>query len=295
MSTKTLAAIAAALTITTATAYAANNAGGDATVREITAMHWQSGPIEIPGPGSHSRLNPGQDFRLITGDEARRFRILGDGSAPDGLEADTANFKTGDEIVYVYSNEGFISIDDWGNVDPDALLAAIKSNTEEANKSRRQQGFPELHVTKWIEQPSLNRDTNTVSWIFEGTNGDGSKLINAVALKLGRNGVERIIWIPSLDNINASLDGFHTAVNSHEFEPGYRYTDHVASDRAAAYGVAGLVAGVLGVKLAKAIGIGGLAVFAVLAKKLGFLIVLPFVAVGSFFRRLFRRKPAVTL
>ena len=53
----------------------------------------------------------------------------------------------------------------------------------------------------------------------------------------------------------------------------------------------GLVAGVLGVKLAKAVGVGAFAVLAVLAKKL-FLIVLPFVAVGAFFRRLFRQKPA---
>lgn len=54
----------------------------------------------------------------------------------------------------------------------------------------------------------------------------------------------------------------------------------------------GLVANVLGVKLAKAVGVGAFAVLAVLAKKLGFLIVLPFVAVGAFFRRLFRQKPA---
>ena len=54
----------------------------------------------------------------------------------------------------------------------------------------------------------------------------------------------------------------------------------------------GLVAGVLGVKLAKAVGVGAFAVLAVLAKKLGFLIVLPFVAAAAFFRRLFRQKPA---
>jgi hypothetical protein len=52
---------------------------------------------------------------------------------------------------------------------------------------------------------------------------------------------------------------------------------------------AGLVAGVLGVKLTKAVGVGA---FAVLAKKLGFLIVSPFAAAGAFFRRIFRRKPA---
>ena len=226
----------------------------------------------------------------VTGVEARRVRELGDAVIPPGLEADAIDVGNGDEIIYQYFNEGFVSVGDWADVDADAMLAEIKENGNKSNALRRERGVPELHTTGWIERPSLNRDTNTVSWIIEGDGGDGTKFINAVALKLGRNGFEKITWITDPNSLSASLDGFHAAINSHKFNPGYRYLDHVATDRAATYGVAGLVAGVLGVKLAKAVGVGAFAVLSVLAKKLSFLIVLPFVAVGAFFRRLFRRK-----
>jgi uncharacterized membrane-anchored protein len=287
MAIRTVAAAIAALAITTASAYAANEAGNDATVREITAMHWQAGPIEAPD--SHSKITPRLGFMSVTGVEARRVRELGDAVIQPGLEADTLDFRNGDEIMYQYFNEGFISNGDWADIDADAMLAQIQERDVEGNKLRRQRGIPELHTTGWIERPSLNRDTNTVSWIIRADIGDGTKVINAIALKLGRNGVEKITWITDPNSPGASLDGFHAAIDSHEFNSGYRYLDHVATDHAAAYGVAGLVAGVLGVKLAKVAGVGALAV---LGKKLGFLIVLPFVAAGSFFRRLFRRKPA---
>jgi uncharacterized membrane-anchored protein len=293
MAIRIVAAAIAALAITTASAYAANDAGNDATAREIAAMHWQAGPIEASN--SHSKITPRPGFVSVTGVEARRVRELGDAVILPGLEADAIDVGNGDEIIYQYFNEGFVSVGDWADVDADAMLAEIKENGNKSNALRRERGVPELHTTGWIERPSLNRDTNTVSWIIEGAGGDGTKFINAVALKLGRNGLEKITWITDPNSLSASLDGFHAAINSHEFNPGYRYLDHVATDRAATYGVAGLVAGVLGVKLAKAVGVGAFAVLSVLAKKLSFLIVLPFVAVGSFFRRLFRRKPAVTL
>jgi uncharacterized membrane-anchored protein len=289
MAIKTLAASAVALAITITSAYATNDAGQDAKEREIIAMHWQPGPVEVPA--SHSKISS-LGFKIVTGTEASRFRELTDAVVPQGVEADAVDFKTGDEIVYQYLGEGYISINDWADVDADAMLTQIKQNEIEGNKLRRERGIDEVHTTRWVERPSLNRDTNTVSWIIEGTQGSsGAKFINAVALKLGRNGFEKITWITDPNSLGASLDGFRTAINSHEFNPGYRYLDHAATDRSAAYGVAGLVAGVLGVKLAKAVGVGAFAALAVFAKKLGFLLILPFAAAGSSVKRLFKRRP----
>ena len=54
MAIRTVTAAIAALAITTTSTYAANDAGNDATAREIAAMHWQAGPIEEPN--SHSKI-----------------------------------------------------------------------------------------------------------------------------------------------------------------------------------------------------------------------------------------------
>jgi uncharacterized membrane-anchored protein len=196
------AAAIAALAITTASAYAANDAGNDATAREIAALHWQAGPIEAPD--SHSKITPRPGFMGVTGVEAHRVRELGDSVVPPGVEADVVDVGNGDEIVYQYLNEDFVSIEDWADVNADAMLAGLKENDNKSNAVRREHGVPEAHVTGWIERPSLNRDTNTVSWIIEGVGGrDGTKFINAVALKLGRNGFERITWITDPNSLSA--------------------------------------------------------------------------------------------
>jgi uncharacterized membrane-anchored protein len=79
---------------------------------------------------------------------------------------------------------------------------------------------------------------------------------------------------------------------------GARYTDFLPSDKTAAYGIAGLVATVLGVKAAKAAAAGGFALFfkqimafglLVLAKA-KVLVLLPFVWLASLVRKIFRSK-----
>jgi uncharacterized membrane-anchored protein len=287
MATKILAAALAVALITAGFAQAATDAGQDAKFREIAAMHWQPGPVELPS--SHSKVAT-LGYKIITGTDAHRYRELADPTPSTAVEAAAVNFNSGDEIVYQYFDEGYVSINDWADINPDTLLAELKRNTEVTNKARRERGDPELHVSGWVEKPSLNRDTNTVSWIFSATRSDGAQLINAVALKLGRNGYEKIIWIT---DPASSMDGFRIAINGHQFEPGYRYSDHVTTDRSAAYGVAGLVAGVLGVKALKvAAGAGLFAALASSGKALGALIILPFVALWGLVKRLFRRREA---
>ena len=59
------------------------------------------------------------------------------------------------------------------------------------------------------------------------------------------------------------------------YSSGAQYTDYKSGDKVAAYGVGALVAGSLGIKgLAKT---GALAVLAAFAKKLWFIILLPFI------------------
>jgi uncharacterized membrane-anchored protein len=260
----------------------------DAAAREIAGMHWHFGPAE-PLPGSHSKVILDNESRIITGAEARRLRELADANIPPNLEADAVNRRTGTETMYQFFDEGYVSIADWAEIDADAMLSQLKQSDTKANERRRNAGIAELHTTGWIERPTLNRDTNTVSWIIEAADNDGAKTINAVALKLGRNGFEKVTWIADASSIQAGLDGFRSAIDSHQFDPGYRYVDHVSTDRVAAYGVAGLVAGVLGVKLFKVAGVGLLAAF---AKKGAALLLVPLVAAGSWVRRRFGRSRA---
>jgi uncharacterized membrane-anchored protein len=115
-------------------------------------------------------------------------------------------------------------------------------------------------------------------------------VVNNVALKLGRYGYEHIVLIADASNPQAGME-FAQAVGAHRFDDGDRYVDHAGGDRAAEYGVAGLVAGVLGVKLLKAGFLIGLLV--ALKKFVVALVLIPILAVRAAWNKFFGRKPKV--
>jgi hypothetical protein len=53
-------------------------------------------------------------------------------------------------------SEGYVSVDDWADVDPVKMLDTIRENTEEANAERRRQGFGEMHRSGVAAQNSAS-------------------------------------------------------------------------------------------------------------------------------------------
>jgi len=144
-------------------------------------------------------------------------------------------------MLYEWTSAGFVPADDWGEVDADAFLAQIKAKDAAANQVRASKGMPSLTTVGWRQKPIFNPDTHTASWVIEGIDSNDRRVLNSVALKLGR----------------------------------YDYVQ--GSDRAAEYGIAGLVAGVMAVKLMKVAGFTAL-LFGL--KKFAFVLLLPFFWLG---------------
>lgn len=260
----------------------------DQTSREIAAMHWTpASGFKLQASKSSIVSLPG--FQLISDAEARRLREIIDGRSDPAQEAEAFNVNANSELLYEWYLSGYIKGDDWADVDADNFLEQLKSKDAEANKIRAEKGIPSLTTTGWRQQPRLNQDTHTVTWSIEGVSSNGDKIVNSIALKLGRYGFEKIIWIIDPAHVGDKND-LLLAVNNHSFENGARYVDYVAgTDHAAEYGIAGLVAGVIGVKLLKGAGILALLLG---LKKFVILLFLPFIyawrkIVGMF------RKPDV--
>ena len=74
------------------------------------------------------------------------------------------------------------------------MLKSVSESTEAANVKRKEAGISAIHVGKWLERPQLNRTTNTVRWAFEVTDEGSEPLVNSVALVLGRDGFEKLVW-----------------------------------------------------------------------------------------------------
>lgn len=219
-------------------------------------------------PLSNSTLSIPRGYILVTGKDADEFNALQGEPPIEGLDAYVcASENFGNSVIFENINTGYVSIDDWKEVDAKELLKSISDNTEIANKERKERGLTELHVLGWIQEPTLDHSTNTVYWALEADSGEADKLVNSVALRLGREGYERITWITSRSSYIPFGGPLDTLLQAYSFEPGYRYNDYKLGDKIAEFGIASLVAASVGGKLVKAGGI------AALLKKIGGLLV----------------------
>jgi uncharacterized membrane-anchored protein len=234
-------------------------------------------------------LRPG--FEVLLGHDAIRFREIIDAVANPDTEAEAYNFDAKSELIYAWINDGYVSMDDWKNLNPDELLNTVKENTAAGNEVRRSKSLPTLEVAGWIQKPTLDPANNAITWAFKAKSSDGGEVINAIALKLGRYGYERITWIGD-PTVYQSSNDLALAIKDFNFDQGARYGDYeVGKDRLAAYGVAGLVGGIIA---GKAANVGMLAALVVAGKKFAVLIGVGVAALLSRVKSLFRRKPQIS-
>jgi len=253
----------------------------------IAALPWEHGGSHKL-PLSHSTLTIPGDHIIVTMHDAATFEdTIGNGQL-NGLEAVTVSGDDYQQVILQSVNEGYVSIDDWKDVDATALLQSVKESTEAANQERQKSGFSPMHVIGWLQQPTLDPSTNTVYWAFGATEGEDS-VVNARAVRLGRNGFELLTWVGSSAAYRTIGGDLDLALRSFSFDPGYRYADHSSNDHIAAYTIAALVAGLAGAKVAKVAAVGGLLL---LIKKLGVFVVVAAGALLAKFRGIFRRKRA---
>jgi uncharacterized membrane-anchored protein len=272
-----LALIGAVLT-TSALATAPQSAS--AVNAQITKMDWQKGTVHLGS--SHATLAQPPSLRIIRGADARKFDELMNGVTNDTVEAVSADRKSGDIVVFEYTDSGYVKADDWTSLDPNQMLEDIKNNTENANKERQAQGIPVVHVAGWLEKPQYDKATGTVRWSI-AANAQGGRSFNAVALILGRHGYQKLTWVGQLNEYKPRGGLLDKVVSADRFDKGARYTEYVTGDKIAEFGLAALA----GAGLAK---VGFFAGLLLLFKKLAIVII---VAVAAGYRWIRQRFSGV--
>ena len=258
-----------ALSVQTAGAVPKNDAEREAALK---SLHWTDGE-KLTLPNSRASLNTPPEFRQLLGkDASTMWEVLGGVEAPPGIEAMIYDPKSETIVYFLKHGDGFVRLDDWADIDADEMLKSISESTEAENARRRENGVSPLHIVGWAERPHLDREKNTVQWAIESREGETGTNVNRVSLMLLRSGYEKLIWIGSKRDDDTGL--LKAGQDNFIANQGTRYTDFKPGDKVADYGIAGLVAAVLGVKLATKLGL--IALIAVFAKKFAVLIVLPF-------------------
>ena len=229
--------------------------------------------VEIPG--SNSEVNVLETEIYLKGQDSINAytNLLFGNNAPENdlLILDDENYNY--SIYINYKNDGYVSIDDWEDIDANSLLQELKDTSKK-----------EVVDVKWIFKPSISKK-NYITYSYETNWDNGDITLETNIISLGRNGHHEITFVSDYDIFDPKeLENFAIEfANTINFKEGYRYSDYKSGDKKAAVGIGGLVAGSLGVKaLAKA---GVLAKLLAFAVKFWWVILAPIVAFFTFLNK----------
>ena len=136
-------------------------------------------------------------------------------------------------------------------------------------------GYKTVSNISWHITPNFNKDLGYVFYSLLVEFDDGTETYNSTAMILGREGYTDLTFLFRENIAHLMPSEIDKVVKNFIYKTGAQYTDYKSGDKVAAYGVGALVAGSLGIKgLAKT---GALAALAAFAKKLWFIILLPFI------------------
>lgn len=194
-------------------------------------------------------------------------------------------------MVAEYEPSGYVKDDDARDWNVDDLFQSLKDGTDEANKERRERGFPELEITGWAERPNYDAAAHRLIWSLsakhKGASDEGPQTINYNTYALGREGYVSLNLITDSQAVGQDKHHAQAMLAALDFNEGKRYADFDAStDRVAEYGLAALVGGIAAKKL------GFFAVLAAFFAKFAKVILLGGAAVIGLVVKLFKRNPS---
>jgi uncharacterized membrane-anchored protein len=144
--------------------------------------------------------------------------------------------------VFEFDDVGYVRDDEKDSLDAAALLESIKAGTAASNKERVQRGWPTMTILGWEQMPRYNETTHNLEWAVRAES-EGAPVINYNTRLLGRGGVMEVTLVTDPAALAETLPKFKTMLAGFEFKPGQRYAEFRAGDKAAAYGLTGLIVG----------------------------------------------------
>lgn len=259
-------------------------------------LHPQTGDVAVPGTEATLRL--GEAYYFLPAEEARKVLVDVWGNPPEaaigvlGLIFPTGKTFLDDSwgAVVTVEASGYVSDEDAGSADYDALLTNMQSGESERNAERTGMGYPAQHLVGWAERPTYDAANHSMVWARNiRFVGQADNVLNYDVRLLGRRGVLSLNMVTSMSKLEETRTAARRLSRAATFDGGARYADYrPGTDSKADYGVAGLVAVGVGAAAAKKLGL--LAIVLGIGKKFFFLILLALAGLGARVKSFFSRK-----
>lgn len=255
----------------------------------------QTGAIALPGnlaalqmPEGYQYLSPGDTQRLI---EEGWGNPPGSGEGTLGMILPAGLNPLAEEgwgVIITYTEDGHIADDDAASIDYAEILQDMQDATAANNEERVKAGYEAVTLVGWAEPPHYDAATKKIYWAKDLVFGDNpNHTLNYYIRVLGRQGVLELNAVAGMSQLEQIRAGMKQVVGFADFTEGNRYADfNPSTDKAAAYGLAALVAGGVAAKTGL---FAKLLALLVAFKKF---IIIGVVALGGLLVSLFKRKAA---
>jgi uncharacterized membrane-anchored protein len=252
--------------------YAAAQESAADIVRSLT---FRQGTVTLGNNLATVRQTP--DFRFLDSKDTETFLNKLWGNPPEasrnklGMLLPNKNPMGADRwaVVITYDDAGYVSDADAEKIDYDELLRDLQEAVREASKQRVANGYEAFELIGWARPPHYDKAAKKLYWARRLRFGGASEdTLNYEIRVLGRQGVlslNVVGGIGQLEEINRTAPDLLAMVS---FNQGNLYSEfNPSTDKVAAYGLAGLIAGGL---LTKAGFFKGLLALLLASKKLVF-------------------------
>jgi uncharacterized membrane-anchored protein len=190
------------------------------------------------------------------------------------------------------NNSGYVEYDDWYKEDKDESIAEIVKLIKQLYKEQGERINEKFEWVKWLVYPTLVKDKNYMYYVYlSRINGEDQPQIQAAVYD--KKGYVQIQIVPKNLTTTSSESEFRETLelglNLYTPDIGQRYADYSPGDKVYKYGIIGSLAAISGVTWkgkAKAVAAGIFGMILIFAKKLWWLIFIPFILI---FKKLFKK------
>jgi len=250
---RSFAAAALALTLASATVAAQ----GSATPEELDSkLAYQTGKVQLSGGMATITLPP--SFRFLGQQDSRKLLVAW-GNPPEAGEGVLGMLVPSDSsplsedgwaIVVTYDEDGYVNDEDAKTLNYDKVLSQMQEETVENNEARQKEGFEPITLVGWAEPPHYDAQSHKLYWAKELKFGSSTNhTLNYSIRILGRRGVLVLNAVSSIGQLATVKKGTPDVLAAVEFNDGHRYADYLpGTDKAAAYGIGGLILGATAAK-----------------------------------------------
>ena len=233
-------------------------------------------PVE--GAGGSIKIDSSEIF--LTGNDVNQFAYWTWGYSNYSLML----IRSGADTIYIdHEGGGYVSIDDWKNVDTNVMIKELNDNAKTVVQDRKAKNLSYATKLSWVHKPQLDRQKNMVYYAYKVEWSDDDLSLESLSLVLGKKGYTTVTFVTKYDE-NISLAAVSKRnkdkASTFIYDEGEMYSDFKTGDKVAAVGIGALLAATLGVKALKP---GLLIGLMLLLKKFWFILILPFLAIGKLF------------